>query len=129
MKHGRTAVARAVTGRVLAGQRPGPVRTPSRLGALCLAALALAVTGMPACKRKPPDEPVSHTVQRRDFAPEEFGIGRPHTPDRACNREIDQLLDETRRCYNNPPPGGCERLQEANAAKIGRLKNSERCAR
>jgi len=113
-----------------AGQgRIAPATASSRLAKLCLAAVVLATVSVPACKRKPPDEPVSHTVQRTDFAPEEFGIGRPHTRDRLCNRDIDQLLDETRRCYNNPPPGGCERLQEANAAKIGRLKNSERCAR
>lgn len=97
-------------------------------GLLAIGALLL-IAAIPACKPKPPpDAAVSHTVQRRDFAPEEFGIGREHTPDRACNRQIDQILDETRRCYNNPPAGGCERLQEANAAKIGRLKNSERCA-
>lgn len=93
---------------------------------LVLAVLAV----LSACKQKPPpEEAISHTVQRQDFSPEEFGIGRKHTPDRACNYEIDQLLDETRRCYNSHPSNGCERLQEANAAKIGRLKNSERCAR
>ena len=100
-----------------------------RRAALLLAVVALATVAIPACKKKPPEEIVSHTVQRRDFAPEEFGIGREHTPDRACNRDIDQILDETRRCFNNPPAGGCNRLQEANAARIGRLKNSERCAR
>lgn len=92
--------------------------------------LALAVLAvLPACKQKPPEDVVLHTVQRQDFSPEEFGIGRKHTPDRACNVDIDQLLDETRRCFNSRPSSACERLQEANAAKIGRLKNSERCAR
>jgi hypothetical protein len=95
-------------------------------GWLALLAALLA----PACKPKPPpDDGRLHIVQRRDFTPAEFGIGRPHTPDPACNREIDILLDEVRHCFNDRPSPACDRLQEANSASITRLKNSRRCAR
>jgi len=95
-----------------------------------LAACALLVV-LASCKDKPPpDDGKAHTVQRTDYSPEEFGIGRQHTRDKACNRDIDALLDEVRLCYKNGgTPAKCEYIQQKNSDKIGRLKNSVRCAR
>ena len=90
---------------------------------------ALAVVS--ACKQKPPpDDGKVQIVQRTDYTPEEFGIGRTHTADAACNREIDQLLDEVRLCYKNGGTAAkCEYIQHKSSDKIKRLKNSVRCAR
>jgi hypothetical protein len=95
------------------------------------ASIAALLAGPAGCKQKPPpDDGKSHTVPRTDYAPEEFGIGRQHTPDKACNREIDQLLEGVRQCYKG---GGtfdkCEVIRQKNSAQIKRLKNSVRCAR
>ncbi len=90
--------------------------------------LALAVlAALTACDKSP--EPYQKTEHRRDFAPEEFGIGRPHTQDRACNREIDQLLNAVRICYNTRPETECATLQKNQSDRITRLKNSTRCRR
>lgn len=89
----------------------------------CLAILAAAV----GCKQKPPPDDAVHIQPRTDFSREDFGIGRPHTRNAACNREIDRLLDETRLCFNRRPGEGCDRLQQANSDRITRLKNSDRC--
>jgi hypothetical protein len=96
---------------------------------LVLAIVLLA--GGTACKQKPPpDDGKSRTIQRTEYAPEEFGIGRQHTRDKACNQDIDQLLDEIRLCYKERGTASrCEYLQEKNSEKIKRLKNSVRCAR
>jgi len=83
------------------------------------------------CRKAPPspDEP-SRTPQRTDFTPEEFGIGKAHTKDTGCNREIDALLEPVRLCYNNRrPEAECSALQQANSDKIARIKNSLRCQR
>lgn len=96
-----------------------------RTGTLwCCGLLMLA--GAAGCK-EPPPEPQVPTVPRSDFRPEEFGIGRPHTKNAACNREIDRLLDEVRRCFNERPGENCERLQQLQSQHIGRLKNRARC--
>lgn len=88
--------------------------------------LALVAGG---CKKAPPDES-SRAQPRADFTPEEFGIGKAHTRDTACNREIDALLEPVRLCYNNRRPGAeCSALQAANSDKIARIKNSLRCQR
>jgi len=80
------------------------------------------------CKQKsPPDEP-SRTPPRTDFSPEDFGIGRQHTKSAACNREIDQLLEQIRLCYGARPTVECEVLQRDNSSKIARLKNTSRCS-
>jgi len=89
-------------------------------------AIALAVV-MAGCE-KPPETPVK-IERRRDFTPEEFGVGRPHTANAACNREIDRLLDATRLCFNSRPEPECNRLQDANAQRIARLKGTARCRR
>jgi len=99
-----------------------------------LLAITLAVVlpvSLAACKKSPPpDDGKIHIEQRTEYEPEEFGIGRKHTPDRACNAEIDALLDEIRLCYKNRGTAvKCEYLQEKNSDKIKRLKNSVRCAR
>jgi len=90
---------------------------------------ALALVG--ACKKTPPpDDGKAHTVQRTDYAPEEFGIGRRHTPDQGCNRDIDQLLNEIRLCYQKHGVGkSCDAVQQRNSQKITKLKNTVRCAR
>jgi len=95
------------------------------------ALLVVLLAAVGACKPKaPPDDGKAHTVQRTDYTPEEFGIGRQHTPDAACNRDIDALLDEVRLCYKNDGTAAkCETLQEKNSGKIKRLRNSVRCAR
>ncbi|MEW6331068.1 MAG: hypothetical protein AB1560_06395 [Pseudomonadota bacterium] len=92
--------------------------------------IALAVlAALAACGKGPDTEPYKKTEHRRDFAPEEFGIGRQHTRDSACNREIDQLLDAVRVCYNTRTEAECVALQQRQADRIARLKNSLRCQR
>jgi len=93
-------------------------------GWILLLALAVVISG---CE-KPAETPVK-IERRRDFTPEEFGVGRPHTANAACNREIDRLLDATRLCFNSRPETECNRLQEANAQTIARLKGTARCRR
>jgi hypothetical protein len=90
---------------------------------------ALAILAIAGCKPKPPADVLLNLKPRTDFTPADFGIGRPHTRDQACNREIDRLLNETRLCFNSHPDGGCDALQQSNSDRIGRLKNSERCQR
>ena len=80
------------------------------------------------CKQKPPPDQPSRTPPRTDFSPEEFGIGRKHTKSAACNHEIDQLLEQVRRCYGSRPTAECEVLQRGNSDKIARLKNTSRCS-
>jgi hypothetical protein len=95
-----------------------------RLPVAMLVLLALMAGG---CKKAPPDAP-SRTPYRTDFAPEEFGIGKAHTKDAACNREIDALLEPVRQCYNGRRSDTeCEALQQGNSDKIARIRNSLRC--
>jgi hypothetical protein len=89
-----------------------------------LMALTLAVGG---CKQKPPPDEPSRTPPRTDYSAEDFGIGRNHTKSAACNREIDQLLEQVRHCYGARPMAECEALQRGNSDKIARLKNTSRC--
>jgi len=96
------------------------------LAALLLGALAIMAT-ITGCKPKPPADVPLNIKPRTDFTPADFGIGRPHTQNRVCNREIDRLLDQTRLCFNSHPDGGCDVLQQSNSDRIARLKNSERC--
>ena len=91
--------------------------------------LALAVLAALVACGKAPEPEYKKTEHRRDFAPEEFGIGRAHTKDRACNREIDQLLDAVRICYNTRSEAECAALQEKQSEHITHLKNSTRCRR
>ena len=104
-----------------------PVQT--RLRHAWVIVVALFLTNVAACKQKPPPDLPSHTPPRTDFSPEEFGVGRKHTPDAACNREIDQMLEQVRQCYNTRPTAECDLLRSADSAKIARLKNSQRCSR
>ena len=101
--------------------------SPLRLFAVMLLGLLAILTGITGCKPKPPADVPLNIKPRSDFTPADFGIGRPHTQNRACNREIDRLLDQTRLCFNSHPNGGCDALQQSNSDRIGRLKNSERC--
>ena len=99
-------------------------------GALRWAALlAVIVASATSCKQKPPPDAPSHTPPRTDFAPADFGVGRAHTKNAACNREIDQLLEQVRLCYNSRPTAECDLLQRAESDKIARLKNSRHCSR
>jgi hypothetical protein len=95
-----------------------------RLYPLLLIGVVLLVGG---CKQKPPPDEPSHTLPRTDFSPEDFGIGRKHTKNAACNREIDQLLEQVRHCYASRPTAECEVLQRGNSDKIARLKNTSHC--
>ncbi|MCK7580848.1 MAG: hypothetical protein MZV65_37975 [Chromatiales bacterium] len=89
--------------------------------------LALVAGG---CKKAPPPEAPVRTPYRTDFAPADFGIGKAHTRDSACNREIDALLEPVRLCYNNRrPEAECSALQQANSEKIARIRNALRCQR
>lgn len=91
--------------------------------------LAVLIVSMAACKDKKPIDQPSRTPPRTDFTPQEFGLGRKHTPDAACNREIDQLLEQIRQCYNTRATPECDALRRANSGMIARLKNSQRCSR
>lgn len=100
-------------------------RHPGYRHLIALAALAT----LAACGKGPETEPYKKTEYRRDFTPEEFGVGRPHTRDSDCNREIDQLLDAVRVCYNTRTEAECVALQQKQSDRITRLKNSLRCRR
>ncbi len=91
--------------------------------------LTIALALLYACGKPPEPEPYQKTEQRRDFMPDEFGIGRAHTKDSRCNRDIDALLNEVRACYNASSPRDCTAVQERNSDRIARLKNSARCMR
>jgi hypothetical protein len=91
--------------------------------------LAVIVLGAAGCKQKPPPAAPSLTPPRTDFVPEDFGVGRAHTKNAACNREIDQMLDQVRLCYNSRSTAECDLLQRSESEKIARLKNSRRCSR
>lgn len=97
-----------------------------RLAIVLLGVIAVTLT-VAGCKPKPPTDAPLNIKPRTDFTPADFGIGQLHTQNRGCNREIDQLLNETRLCFNSHPNGGCDTLQQSNSDRIGRLKNSERC--
>ncbi len=88
--------------------------------------MALGVVFL-GCEKAP--EPELKIERRKDFTPEEFGVGRPHTRNAACNREIDRLLDATRLCFNSRPEAECNRLQAQHAETIARLKGTARCRR
>jgi len=80
------------------------------------------------CRDKPGDN-AQRIKPRTDFAPEEFGIGKTHTPSQTCNRQIDALLEEVRRCYNERGDAGCQSLQQNRNQRIAQIKNSARCRR
>ena len=101
----------------------------SRAALQCAALLVVIITSAVACKQKPPADAPSHTPPRTDFVPEDFGVGRAHTKNASCNREIDQMLEQVRRCYNTRPTAECDVLQRAESDKMARLKNSRRCIR
>lgn len=90
--------------------------------------LAVILASVAACKQKAPPDAPSHTPPRTDFAPEDFGVGRAHTKNTVCNREIDLMLERMRRCYNTQATAECDTLRRAESDKITRLKNSRRCS-
>ena len=97
----------------------------TRAGLILVCVLATLV----ACDLKSPPEEQPTTQQRTDFAPEEFGIGRRHTPVTSCNRYIDSLLNKIRLCYREEKPREyCEALQKKNSETIRRTKHSARCS-
>jgi hypothetical protein len=93
-----------------------------------IAAMTLVAAGV-SCKNKPSEEEAPPPKPRWQYTAEDFGIGRPHTKSAACNRQIDQLLEQIRACYNTREQRECEGLQQKNSDRIGRLKNSRRCSR
>lgn len=90
---------------------------------------AVAVFSLAACREPPPNKPPTKTPHRTDFAAEEFGIGRPHTKNAACNQEIDRLLNQIRVCYNSSARADCNVQQQTHSDRIARLKNKYRCRR
>jgi hypothetical protein len=84
------------------------------------------VTG---CEQRPAADAPSVTPHRTDFAAEEFGAGRAHTKNAACNRQIDQLLGQVSDCYNTRPTAECDQQMRTSSDKIARIKNSMRCSR
>lgn len=95
-----------------------------------LIAITLLALSLAACHKPPPEAPPEiNTEHRSDFTPEEFGIGRPHTRNASCNREIDQLLEQIRECVNKNSTVNCDTQQQANNNRIARLENSLRCQR
>ena len=107
---------------------PGVASIRSPTGRILLLALLLAAVVAGGCRDKPAAD-TARIKPRMDFAPEEFGIGKAHTPNQACNRQIDTLLEEVRRCYNTRGDQGCQSLQQNRNQRIAQLKNSVRCLR
>lgn len=79
-----------------------------------------------ACSKKEA-EPQPPIPQRSDFTREEFGMGRAHTRNATCNRDIDAILNETRLCVNSGKGAACDALREKNSGRINKIKNSARC--
>jgi hypothetical protein len=75
------------------------------------------------------DRPAETAPKPPQWAPDEFGVGRKHTPNARCNRAIDKLLEENRNCYNTQPAGECEALLKKNSKKMGTYIKSPRCAK
>ncbi len=96
---------------------------------ILLPALLLSALTAGGCRDKPAAEEAARIKPRMDFGQEEFGIGKAHTPNHACNRQIDALLDEVRRCYNTRGDAGCQSLQQNRNQRIARIKNSAHCRR
>jgi hypothetical protein len=66
---------------------------------------------------------------RPQWDPEEFGIGRKHTANARCNRQIDKILEENRNCFNTRPTAECDALMKKNSKKMGSYIRSPRCAK
>jgi len=95
-----------------------------------LIAITLLALSLAACHKAPAEAPPEiKTEHRSDFTPEEFGIGRAHTRNTRCNREIDQLLEQIRECVNENSAVNCDTQQQDNNNRIARLENSLRCQR
>jgi hypothetical protein len=94
-----------------------------------LVATLLVLGGLSACEKKKKEPEVTKIPPRTDFSREEFGIGRKHTKNTACNQEIDRLLDQIRVCLNTRGQDACTAMQDDNNTRIGKLKNQLRCAR
>jgi hypothetical protein len=77
-----------------------------------------------ACDKPAPEEPPK---PRWQYTQEDFAIGKPHTKNVRCNREIDELLEQIRGCFNTREHAACDSLQQQNSQKIARLKNATRC--
>lgn len=87
-------------------------------------ALAALITG---CDRASVPDDAPTPKPRWEYTQEDFSIGKPHTKNARCNREIDALLEPIRACYNTHEQTGCTALQAENSKKIARLKNARRC--
>ncbi len=99
-----------------------PLRRPTSL----IPGLFLVVLLAAACGKKE-EVPPPPIPTRSDFSPEEFGMGRKHTRNAACNRDIDAILNETRLCVNSGKGTACDAVREKNSHRIARVKNSSRC--
>lgn len=54
-------------------------------------------------------------------------MGRKHTRNAACNRDIDAILNEVRQCVNSGKGVACDTLREKNSVRVTKIKNSNRC--
>jgi hypothetical protein len=91
--------------------------------------LVVTLLVVAGCEQQPASDAPSTTPHRRDFAPEDFGVGRAHTKNAVCNRQIDQLLGQVSDCYNTRPTAECDQQMRTSSDKIARIKNSSRCRR
>lgn len=89
--------------------------------------LALLTVVATAQDRATPD--TGAAKPRLKWAPEEFGIGRKHTANARCNRQIDKLLEDNLNCFNTRPSTECEPLMKKNTKAMGVYIRSPRCAK
>ncbi len=75
------------------------------------------------------DAPKDGTAAPLQYSEEDFGIGRKHTPNAWCNRQIDKLLEDTRQCVNTHAAGECDTRMKKNSQKMGGYIRSPRCAK
>jgi hypothetical protein len=93
--------------------------------ALLLAATALLLAT--TIHAEPPAQGAPPTDPNFKFSKEDFGVGRKHTPNAWCNKQIDKLLDEVRDCFNSNPATECEALKAKNTKKMGGYIKNPRC--
>ncbi|GEM_PF-3650675 len=91
---------------------------------ICLTLLLLST--LPA-HAEAPAPGAAPTDPKFQYSPEDFGVGRRHTGNTWCSRQIDALLEETRTCFNTRPAAECEALQKKNSKKAGNYIKSPRC--
>lgn len=94
-----------------------------------LAIIPFILATITACDSKTEDSNKEElVVQRTDYTPEEFGMGRSHTQSKYCNKKIDALLNKIRLCYKKHGSSKtCDAVQKKSNKKIYKFRNSYRC--